>query len=114
MTMKHIIRGLLALLAAGVLSASPAIAEEPGAFPLFLVVQDITARDINGEFRFCESKKLENGVCYQSVNWFGKKRRMPQDWWTAETYVYAVTGRGATIVNLVPTQDGRGIIIYYQ
>lgn len=114
MNIKTIIRLLFVVLAAGIIAVSDASAEGSTPYPLFVVAHDIEAREIEGVFRFCERKKLEKGVCYQTVNWFGKKHRMPQDWWSPETYIYAVTGRAATIVNLEPTQDGRGVVIYYQ
>ncbi|GBG14292.1 30S ribosomal protein S5 [Novimethylophilus kurashikiensis] len=84
-------------------------------YPMFVVAHDIEARQIEGEFRFCERVNLKNGVCYQKVNFFGKTKRMPQDWWSPETYVSAYTGiESPVVVSIEPTADGRGVIIYYQ
>lgn len=111
--MKQSLQILLVLAAVIYLFSPQANAYE--SYPAYIVAHNIQARQINGEFRFCERENLKNGVCYQTVEFFGKKKRVPQDWWTPESYITAYTDYQApTVVSLQPTPDGRGVVIYYQ
>lgn len=80
----------------------------------FVVAQDVEIQYIRGEMRFCERKFVRGLVCGFEQKLFGKKSFAARDWWSAETYVQAMTGLNEfTLYNVEPTRDGRGIIIYF-
>ena len=80
---------------------------------LFVVVPDVTAKDVNGELSFCERANLKGLICGSMAKVFGKTRFMARNWWSPETYVAAYTGTDAVITGIEPTSDGRGLVIYY-
>lgn len=85
------------------------------AYTLFVVAHDVETKPIRGELRFCERANLRGLVCGQEHKVFGKKRFLVQDWWSPETYVQAMTWIASPIVvDVLPTADGRGIVIYYE
>lgn len=100
-----------ALLLAALLSIS--FPGEAAAYEQFVQVEDIEARYINGELRFCERQNLDGMVCGRKTKVFGKKVRMVQDWWSPQTYAEAYAGMPVNVTSIAPSPYG-GLIIYFE
>lgn len=85
------------------------------AYDRYVVAHHIVVQHINGQLRFCEQASLRGLICVEQVSVFGKKRTMPRDWWTPESYVEASAGVvNPEITRIQPTADGQGMVIYYR
>lgn len=103
------------LLVAASLLVALVLSAHARSYDQYVVAHNIVVQHINGQLRFCERDSLKGLICVEQVNVFGKKRQMPRDWWTPETYVEAYAGTlKPTVTRIQPTADGQGMVIYYE
>lgn len=93
------INKIKALLLGTLMLSSTAFSNPTGYVQTISVDEEVTAKYIQGELRWCENKNLKGMVC---KGWWGL-----QDWWDAKSYVHYKTGHpDATILEVSVSEYG--------